>query len=273
MERMVSEMERALEIALAEIGREKNAVLRYDRSVKQVQAGIEGLKEHLRITPFTGMAEEIFYFRELAPRFYSRLFYFMKLQQVESFRLYASAARFREALERELQGIEDFFLRHNDICRYYYQQTYYWDEQLFTRRGRVNWPTDDISVILDADFCLGSYWVSWIKANERYRVWLEGELRALSRAEAVPSAAGKPAGLKWVGSSTDLVELINGMHLAGSFGEITLKETMEWFEGAFGIDLGHFYATWQEIARRKKSRTKYVDLMRERLMEKMEGMD
>jgi RteC protein len=173
MERMVSEREARLEAALQEIGNEKNPVLRYDRSMAEVRAAIGDLKEYLQANPFAGMAEEIFYFRELAPRIYSRLFYFMKIHQVESFRQYASAARFQETLESELQGIEDFFLRHNDICRYYYQQTRYWDEQLFTRRGRADWPVDDISIVLDADFSLGSYWVSWIRANERYRGWLE----------------------------------------------------------------------------------------------------
>jgi len=39
-----------------------------------------------------------------------------------------------------------------------------------------------------------------------------------------------------------------------------------------GLELGGDYSTFREIARRKKSQTKYVDGMKERLPERMEQM-
>ena len=58
-----------------------------------------------------------------------------------------------------------------------------------------------------------------------------------------------------------MAELIYGIHYSGSFnhGKADLKQIVRWFEAHLGLDLGQFYATWQEIARRKKSTTKYVD--------------
>jgi hypothetical protein len=273
MERFVSELEERLEAGLLETGLEKNAVLRHGQAIALIQQVIEELKAHIQSNPFPGMTEEIAYFKELAPRIYGRLFFHMKIYQVESLRQYASPGRFREALDQEMAEVEKFFTKHDDICQAYYQQTRYWDQQLFTRRGRENWPVDDISIIMDADFCLGAYWVSWIKANEKYRDWLVRAMAALRTQLSWEDLQKQAPNLEWKGSHTDLVELINGMHLAGSFGEASLKQVIQWFEANLGIDLGQFYITWQEIARRKKSRTKYVDLMKERLVGKMEGME
>jgi hypothetical protein len=79
--------------------------------------------------------------------------------------------------------------------------------------------------------------------------------------------------LQWTDSDTDLVELIYGVHLSASFnhGKATLKQTVHWFEAHLNIDLGHYHVTFQEIARRKNSRTKYTDRMRERLNKKMDA--
>jgi len=40
-----------------------------------------------------------------------------------------------------------------------------------------------------------------------------------------------------------------------------------------GIELGGYYSTFQEIARRKKSQTKYVDGTKEWLLKRMEELE
>jgi len=269
MEQIVHTLEVELEAALAEIAKEKNNVLRYDRSVKMVREIIDRLKVQLQAHPFPGKSEEIRYFKELAPKIYSRLFYFMKLYQVESYRPYTGREKFREVLEEELKGIERFYEQHSDICRYYHQHVSYWDDHLFTRRGQGEWAADEAGIFIDPDFCMGSYWASWILANGRYKEWLLMEQARLVQEEAVPKLAFQPsAKLVWKRSDTDLVEMIYGNYLAGGFGDATLKEVFDWFQEAFGIDLGRYYNTWQEIARRKKGPTQYTDVVREGLVKK-----
>jgi hypothetical protein len=134
-------------------------------------------------------------------------------------------------------------------------------------QGRVNWPTEDLSFILEPDFCMGSYWVSWIKANERYRDWLQRNL-ALLQNEMIPPDSGLQ--LKWEGGETNLVELAKGLHLSKAFGKASFKDVVEFLMGSFDIEVKRYYSVLQEIGRRKKSRTKYLDEMREMMNAKMD---
>jgi len=269
MEQIVHTLEADMETSLAEIAREENRVLRYDRSLKKVRATIERLKVQLQAHPFPGRSEEIRYFKELAPKFYSRLFYYMKLYQVESYRPYTGREKFREVLEEELKGIERFYRQHEDVCRNYYKQVDYWDDHLFTRRGQGEWAEEEPGLFIDPDFCMGSYWASWILANGRYKEWIMMELARLELGDAALTAPlPTTTKLVWKRSDTDLVEMIYGNYLAGAFGDKTLKEVFDWFQEAFGIDVGRYYNTWQEIARRKKGAAQYTEEVREGLVKK-----
>jgi hypothetical protein len=135
---------------------------------------------------------------------------------------------------------------------------------------------DEIDIVIDQDYCLGSYLVSWIQANTNYRQWLVKEMKILNNpGQATGEKGVNSPELYWTASKTDLVEVINGMYLAGAFnnGKLDLKQVVEWFELHMDIDLGHFYNTFQQIARRKKERTKFLDLMKERLGRQMDEMD
>jgi hypothetical protein len=255
MDAFVSVLESRLEAALAGLAAEGNAVLRYTRTVEMIRELVGELKTHLALHPFPGLAAEIRYFKELAPRLYSRLFYFMKLRQVESLRAYEGRQRFRERLEQELKEIEGFFSKHGDICRYYHEQTSYWDQQLFTRAGRADFPVDDIVIILDGDFTLGSYWVSWILANQKLRGWLEEQVRLLENGEPV---AQKGPLLPWKRGVMDLVERTYGEWLAGAYGKLTLKEVMERTQEIYGVDLHNHSHLVSEIGKRKKERAKFM---------------
>ena len=270
MERIVSELENQLEAALAEIGREENRNTRYDRSLKRVRQTIRELNGYLEANPFPGKPEEIYYFRELAPRLYSQLFYFMKLYQLEAWRPHAGGERFREVLEQELAGVARFYEQHKSVCHYYCQHATYWDDYLFTGWGHGEWAAEEAGLYIGADFTLGSYWVSWILANERLRVWLLENLAALDRPEGKPGERGKLPKLPWKGTTTDLVEAIYAMYLAGSFGKATLREVIEFVAEIFDIEINYVYTLIEQVLNRKRHPTKYIDRMRAGLVRKGE---
>ena len=57
-------------------------------------------------------------------------------------------------------------------------------------------------------------------------------------------------------------------------GNIGLTETVQQVEELFQMDLGNVFRSFQEMRQRKKdSRTKLLDLMKERLLHRMDELD
>jgi hypothetical protein len=81
--------------------------------------------------------------------------------------------------------------------------------------------------------------------------------------------------LSWTSSKTALTELIYALHSKSVFnnGNADIKQIAQSFESFFSIDLGDFYHTYLELKNRKINRTKFIDSLREGLMQKMEEED
>jgi hypothetical protein len=78
--------------------------------------------------------------------------------------------------------------------------------------------------------------------------------------------------LRFTGSKRSVVELGKAMHLAKCFnnGNCTQKEVFEALEADWGIDLGNVDVTLQELGNRKITRTKFLDQLRDGLLEDMD---
>jgi hypothetical protein len=62
---------------------------------------------------------------------------------------------------------------------------------------------------------------------------------------------------------------------AGSFnnGTVDLKELANHFQSYFNVDLGNYYRTFQDMRIRKINRTTFLDLLKGRLIQRMDETD
>jgi hypothetical protein len=144
MERYPEESLANLLASLKEAEKETNPIRRYELCVDLVSACIKELEAYVHGNRFVNKKEEIVYFREHAPQAYSRLFYYMKLRELEILRSFSSPDIFRNLLKLELRKIEDFTSRHADICRCYYKKTTAWDDYLFTPTSQAEWSGEEV---------------------------------------------------------------------------------------------------------------------------------
>ena len=261
--------------ALSAIESERNLIRRFTTSLRLVKEAIASLKSGLHPNPFAGKEEEIVYFRDQAPLIYGRLFYFMKLFLIESHRAHMSREKFRVLLQEQMEKVEAFYERHQELLQYITLDESFWEGCLYTRQGYGDWWAEEDGLYIDEDFTIGSYWMAKTRANEELMCWLSAELDSLDRPGKMAGGEEAPkTALVWTGKLVDLVELVYGLHLVGCFnsGKGTLKDTMEAFEGLFGVSLGHYHITFQEIARRKITQTKFLDKILEALKGKLDGM-
>jgi hypothetical protein len=251
---------------LTDMGNETNVSQRFAGCLRLVKKAIAELKRELRGYTFPGKAEEIIYFRDLAPKVYSQLFYYMKVYAVENYRQYISAERFRLLLQDEMKRIDEFYVRHGELVRRAPGGESFWDDCLYTRQGYGDWWVEQEVMYIDEDFTIGSYWVAMNWANAAMMEWLKGQLAELDRPAADEAhGADKKGKLLWTANLVDLVELGYAIHLGKCVngGKGTLKETMEGLADFFGVDPGKYHITWQEIGRRKIKPLKFLTFLME----------
>lgn len=74
---------------------------------------------------------------------------------------------------------------------------------------------------------------------------------------------------------TDLVELIYALYSSGSInkGTAEIKDIARITERIFKVDLGNYYHTFVEIKSRKINQAKYLDQLKDSLLEYIEKSD
>ncbi|WP_162054703.1 RteC domain-containing protein [Pontibacter pamirensis] len=257
---------------------------RHGTILRLLNKAIRELKELVIGYSFHKEEDEITFFKHIKPRFTSLLLYHSRLALIE-FRLpLGSPKDIRKHYENELLLIRLFHEDHAPFYRYMVSGATFLDIKCFVR-GNCDFPFyENVSALpttapdTDTRFTTHyDYIVACFQANERLRDYLVKSLmlqKGVKTAEN-PALPGKGT-LRWTGSKVYLVELVYALHVSGQInnGNVGLTEIVQQVEEFFHMDLGNVFRTFQEMRQRKKdSRIKLLDLMKERLLQRMDELD
>ena len=90
----------------------------------------------------------------------------------------------------------------------------------------------------------------------------------------LPKTANHINDLKWTGDSINIVELAYGLWLTGQLnnGNASLNQIVKWLETNLYVKIGIVQRRFSEIGQRKRlSPTKYIDQMRDTILQKIES--
>lgn len=246
--------------------------------LRLIRESLHELKELVIHHTFQDEQEEIHFFRHIKPKFTSLLIYHSRLALIELKRPVGSLQDTRRYFENELLLIRIFYDHHVQLYQYLLSGATYLDTKLFVR-GNNDLPCDFSTSSVDTDTRFTTHYdyiVARIQANERLQLYLLRSLRNLENVHMGNDESPIRKSLIWTGSKVHLIELayalceskqING----GTTGVIEIAERLE---ELFQLKLGSVYRTFQEMRQRKKdSRTKFLDLMQERLLHRMDDLD
>jgi len=81
--------------------------------------------------------------------------------------------------------------------------------------------------------------------------------------------------LLWTAPKAALIELLYSLHSAGVFNDSNAEigQIARYLQTAFGVDLGNYYRAFQEIRIRKSGRTNFIDMLKKKLVERMDYSD
>jgi hypothetical protein len=274
-ESLMSELEHQLQLIHLET---ENPIQSAEQAIQKSVAALERLKTFFIKYKRLNKKEEIEFFRDIKPRFTSKLIYYNKIYTIETNKPFGSEKIMFKYYKAELHKLKVFFEKNREFYRYYRTGNNCLDNKYFIReKYDLKLMLDSVYFQADPRFTTShDYKVARMLANDEIKVFLEAQIEKLERkTKKIQSPSPLLKGLKWTGSKVELIELIYSLHTEGVFnnGNSGLKEVTSFFETAFNIDLGQFNRVFLEIRSRKSERTKFLNSLKNKLIIRMDEAD
>ena len=247
--------------------------------IEIVKLAIERLRQHVITNGFSSEESEVSFFKEVKPKFMSKLIFFRKMYDSEVKRpLMVDKINAKKYFKREIRKVKRNYQKRSEIYAYYKSGATHLDRVYFLRRPGDLLYSADSFMIVDSSFqTLHDSTVSEFLADEEYCAYL---YRQLSVTETLQQTVGiiqnkSAKGLRWTGSKVALTELVYALYSAGVLndGNADVKDIVADISKLFNIDIGNFYRTFQEIRLRKKDRVSFLNHLIERLEDRMNYWD
>ncbi|NOT77003.1 MAG: hypothetical protein HOP08_18930 [Cyclobacteriaceae bacterium] len=241
-------------------GENADFIQRSSKSLVAIQEVLSDMKEFVYKYEFQSAIEEVAFFKETKPGFLSQYYYYdglidLKLSEP------VDHERLKFHYFDQLSKQQEFVKAHQEFYIYCVSGSTHFDEQYFTR-GKAIFKAPDI----DTRFSTGyDNTLARILASHLIRGRVEKLIKGLVNEPGISP-------LKWTAKKADLVELIYALHKVEAFndGKVEIKQIANLFENLFNVSLGNFYRHFQEIGLRKGGRTTFIDLLKEKLEQRLD---
>jgi len=279
----VSELYQQLEQQLDQIAQDdldyieaaKLSYLAAERSMLQ-------LKSTMTTYSFQNTEEEIYFFKILKPKFYSKVIYYVKVYEIESQKTLRTSHSSKKHFKKYLTSINRYMEEHLAFYKYVNSGATYMDSVYFKRA------THDLTIGFDLSYldgnenfcCNHDLTLATLIANKWLSDYLNNELDKLKAPSSeLKKTSFEDLELNWAETKASFIELLYALQTLGAFyntktrTKADMSQVARFFETTLKIDLGNYYRTFQEIRIRKKGRTVFIDKLREHLIQRMDDAD
>ena len=225
---------------------------------------------------FPSVQEEIYFFKELKPRMVSKLLFYKELLKLEA-SLPPSKKKKRKHYEELQATIHQYVLNNKEFYEYYRSRSSFRDEELFVRRCYKDIIKYDCCLInFDSKLSTShDFIVATIIANDMFTSYLENKLDELN-GKCKLNRTPIDNKFNWTGTKVDLTEMVYAFQATGSInnGNFDLKEFAVFLGKMLNIEIdSNLYGNYSDIKSRKVSKTRFINSMSDKLMEKMDNED
>lgn len=241
---------------LDNLNMEQDEIIKIGKVLTFIRGLITELKAFTRNYKFQNQPEEIQFFKEVKPVFFSQYFYYKKVFAIRLFDSFKDAKTRQANYYRLLAKLEDYVEKNLEFYEYCMSGDTFMDSHYFTRHRNHK------SLDRDENFSTGyDTKLAKLLANELVK---KDVFKLIDHLDSVYPV------LAWTGSKTDLIELIYGLQAANVInnGNVEIKAIASAFESVFGIELGNYYRVFQDIRLRKSGQTNFLDQVRAKLSQK-----
>lgn len=241
-----------------------------------IEMKLKELHKWLKMHVFKTLQEEIYFFKELKPRMVSKLLFYKELLKLEA-SLPPSKKNKKKHYEELLCTIHQYGINNKEFYEYYRSRTSFRDEDLFVRHCYKDIIRYDCCLInFDSKLSTShDFNVATIIANDMFTSYLENKLDELN-GKCKFNSTQINYKFNWTGTKVDLTEMVYGFQAAGSInnGNFDLKEFAIFLGTMFNVEIdSNLYGNYSDIKSRKVSKTRFINTMSEKLIEKMDDED
>lgn len=244
------------------------------RSFDVVKEALKALKDFLGTYQFKDEKDEIFFYKEVKPRFLSELYYWKELFHLYSHAPKGAKKRIIRYYEAQITYLQTAVQRHNDLYIYYQMGYDHNDSDLFLKRPSDHTIYLSYDLELDARFAnINSDALGLILAHEKICNYIGQRIMQLKGKHVDTLETHKPLSrLSWTDTKAALIELGYALFAKGAVnsGNAAIKDIMNTLETIFNVQLGNYYRSYLDMNIRKKSRTPYLDSLKQSLEYKMD---
>lgn len=255
---------------------DEGAIAKITRCIVLIRESLFELKKYVLEKSFKDPKEEINFFKNLLPNFYSLFLFHNRILQNEKL-LPPGQENQVKFLEKEIKRLAFYFEQHADWVLYYRSGATHLDELHFLRQNAAQIHSD-CDILFDQRFTSpGTYHFSKIKALEHTQIYLDQKLAQIKTSSPANTIASKlKTNLRWTASKSFLIELVYAIYASKPFNDgvqVDIRQIATLFETMFHVDLGNYYRVIQGIRIRKKNRTQGIDDLKESLIRWMDETD
>lgn len=231
------------------------------------------LKEEILQVGFKNQKDEIDFFKVVKPQILGKLIFYNKLYSIETSCPIDTVSKnkyYHKHLE-ELNLEYKKHFAHNEFYKYYNANRTDKDFEYFTL-GQTDLLIGINSFIFEIDSLFSTYYdykISRIIAHDLLQNYLHEKIQAYGISNNPISSSN----LVWSESQNALIELIYALYLSGSInnGKGEIRKIAVLFQELFGIKLLDIHHAFHRMKTRAKSKTCYLDKLKEVLEEYMEN--
>ncbi|MDO1501671.1 RteC domain-containing protein [Winogradskyella maritima] len=248
-------------------------VQRAIKAIRASRASLAKLRNEVITKGFANIDEEVLFFKVTKQLPLVQLIYYSEIQNFQcSFNENSLSLR-RDGIKKQFCKYDDFFLRNLDFGQYIELGSTHFDEFYFTRKLLDKMPNtsspyylQDTEFNTPKDFLLAQFtayglMVSFLRKKQKQLDMESDSLKLKGNFD-----------LKCTSSKIDIVELIYALHASKAvLGDI--KELVRAFEIIFNIDLGDFYRTFVDIRNRSNDPSKFLDILKTSLLQRISELD
>jgi len=235
---------------------------------KKIKELHKWLKNHL----FENQEEEIYFFKELKPKLFSKLIYHKKILKIETNKP-SSKKQACKFYEKELVNIFTYTKNNKNLYEYFRSKSSFNDADYFVRTPDKCYIQRDCSNLNYDESLFTSHdnKIAMIIANDLLTAFLEEKIEEANQScNRIPSMINPH--LNWTGNKVDLAELIYALHHQKVIngGNTDIKEIANYMGKMFNIEIEEsIYRNYLDIKNRKSNRTKFLTNLSDNLNHKI----
>lgn len=227
---------------------------------------------------FPNEKEEIHFFKNIKVVPLTELIYFTEIRSLEIQFPKANIQEQKDYVKYKIRKANKFFHYNLEFIQYVEEGRTEFDTIYYTRANGDSLNITNTKAYFRSpefstshDILLGK-----VYAYKRFSNYLKNRLFQLKNPHAIGILdIHKKSPLHWTCSKIALTELIYALHSSGAInsGAADISQLASMAEELFNVELGDYYRTYISLRNRKINRTKFLDKLKDSLLDHMDDMD